>query len=155
MTQLPPVGRQMRAKYAFAGAREEMERTAPLEPDEDVLLHGAMRLRGVGALPRPVALRLTARRLTVLAHYAFRSDRVWELPRGAVRNAELVRGAVHVTWVADESGSTSVLKLTGWSGRSALDRPLRDGDDVVEVLLDWLASPDGRLPAPQPHSHRR
>jgi hypothetical protein len=65
----------MRAKYAFAGAKAELERTAPLDPDEDVLLHGAMRLRGVGLMPRPVVLRLTAQRISVLAHYAFRSDR--------------------------------------------------------------------------------
>jgi hypothetical protein len=145
----------MRAKYAFAGAKAELERTAPLDPDEDVLLHGAMRLRGVGLLPRPVVLRLTARRLTVLAHYAFRSDRVWELPRGAVRNAELVRGAVHVTWVSDRAGSIAVLKLTGWTGRSALDGSLRDATSVADVLLTWLDSPNDQPSIPQPHSHRR
>jgi hypothetical protein len=145
----------MQAKSAFAGATVELERTAPLDADEDVLLHGAMRLRGAGLLPRPVVLRLTAGRLTVLAHYAFRPDRVWDLPRGAVRDAELVGDALHVTWVSDQAGNTAVLKLTGWSGRSALDRALRDPGAVAGVLLAWLTSPDGQLPVLQPPSHRQ
>ena len=155
VTQLPPVGRQMRAAYAFAGATAELEGTAPLDADEEVVLHGAMRLRGRGLLPRPVVLRLTARRLTVLAHYALRSDHVWDLSREAVRGVELVPGGVRVTWLSDPAGSTAVLNLTSWTGRPALDRALRDASAVAEVLLAWLDSPDGLLPMRQPQSHRR
>jgi hypothetical protein len=58
----------MRATYAFAGAAAELARTVPLRDGEEVVLHGVMRLRRVGRLPRPVVLRLTAQRLSLLMH---------------------------------------------------------------------------------------
>jgi hypothetical protein len=144
----------MRAKYAFAGAAAELARTAPLGDREEVLLHGAMRLRRAGRLPRPVVLRLTTRRLSILAHYAFRPDRMWELPRDSVRGVERRKGLVLVAWSSDDAGGVSVTRLSGWTGRAAFASSLRDADAVAEVLLAWLGSPDGRLAGRQPPSHR-
>jgi hypothetical protein len=143
VTQSQPVGRQMRARYAFGGAVVELARTAPLEDGEDVLLHGAMRLRGVGVLPRPVVLRLTPQRLTVLAHYAFQPDRLWDLPRGSVQAVDLVGRVLRIAWAPERPEGRSVLQLTGWTGRSALDGALRDAGAVAEALTQWLHSPNG------------
>ena len=149
-----PVARQMRATCAFAGAAAELTRTAPLEAGEEVLLHGAMRLRRVARLPRPVVLRLTTQRLSLLMHYALRPDRMWDLPRGSLRSVQLIRGAVQLAWSSDPAGGITVVRLTGWTGRPAFDSSLRDVDAVADVLASWLHSPDGRLPARQPASHR-
>lgn len=131
----------MKAQYAFGGATVELARTVPLEDGEDVLLHGAMRLRGVGVLPRPVVLRLTPRRLTVLAHYAFRSDQLWDLPRGSVQSVDVVGSVLQVAWVSEEPESRSLLKFTRWTGRTALDRALRDVDAVADALTQWRNTP--------------
>jgi hypothetical protein len=144
----------MRARYAFAGAAEELSRTVPLVAGEEVLLRGAMRLRTPGRLPRPVLLRLTTTRLSLLAHYALQPERVWDLPRASVRSVRLLRGAVHVTWSADESGGTAVVRLTGWAGRPAMDRPLDDAGSVTDVLVSWLSSPNRLLPVRRPSGHR-
>jgi hypothetical protein len=138
--------------YALAGAAAELERTVPRAGDEAVLLHGAMRLRGAGLLPRPVVLRLTPGRLVVLAHYAFRPDQAWDLPRGCVREVDVVRGVVRITW-ASEHGE-SVLELSGWTGREAFDRPLGEAGGVATVLRDWLTSGDGNIAPRQPGGHR-
>lgn len=142
MSTPAPVGRRLRARYAFAGAGEELARTVPLENGEPVLLSGGMRLRALG-LPRPVVLRLTPRRLSVLLHYALQPDRVVELPRAAVLGVEVVRGAVHITW-RGEDGERS-LRLTAGGGRVVVARVL-GVEFVAGVLADWLASPDGDLP---------
>jgi hypothetical protein len=148
------VGRQVRARYAFAGAAEELSRTAPLVDGEDVLLQGAMRLRDLGRLPRPVVLRLTPQRLSLLAHYALQPDRLWDLPHASVRDVRFLRGAVRVTWTSDEAGGSTVVRLTGWTGRPAMDRPLYDAGAVTAALVSWLDSPDGPVPVRRPHSHR-
>ena len=144
----------MRATYAFAGAAAELARTAPLATGEEVLLHGVMRLRRVGRLPRPVALRLTAPRLSLLTHYAFQPDRMWDLPRASIRDVRLQRRAVHVSWTSDADGGVAVIRLTGWTGRSAIDSSLRDAEAVADVLRSWLDSPDGRIAMRRPSSHR-
>lgn len=131
----PQFGVRMRARYAFAGAAEELARTVPLEDGEPVLLHGGMRLRALG-LPRPVLLRLSPRRLSVLLHYALQPDRVLELPRAAVLAVDLVRGAVAVAWRGEHG--EEVLRLTSGTGRG-LGRPLQT-DAVAGSLEDWLAS---------------
>jgi hypothetical protein len=148
------VGRELRARYAFAGAAEELSRTAPLVAGEEVLLHGVMRLRRLGRLPRPVVLRLTTGRLSLVAHYSLQPDRVWDLPRAAVRDVRLLRGAVHVSWTSDGAGGSTVVRLTGWTGRPAMDRPLYDAGSVTDVLVSWLSSAGGSLPVRRPHSHR-
>ena len=135
----PPVGRRLRATYAFSGATAELARTVPLRKGEDVLLHGAMRLRRAGRLPRPVALRLTTSRLSLLLHYALQPDRVWDVPRAAIREVRLVRGAVEITW-SDDAGGTTGIRLTRWTGRPALDSSLTDVDAVADALTDWLRS---------------
>lgn len=136
------VGHRLRARYAFAGPGEELARTVPLEDGEPVLLGGGMRLRALG-LPRPVVVRLTPRRLSVLLHLALQPDRVLELPRSAVLGVDVVRGAVRITWRGEDG--EHVLRLTSGDGRSVRSRPL-DRDDVADVLADWLASADGDLP---------
>ena len=133
----PPVGRQLRAKYAFSGATTELARTVRLRVGEDVLLHGAMRLRRAGRLPRPVALRLTPQRLSLLLHYALQPDRVWDVPRAAVRDVRLLRRAVRISW-CDDTGGTDGISLTRWTGRPALDTSLVDVDAVADVLRAWL-----------------
>jgi hypothetical protein len=127
----------MRATYAFAGATTELARTAPLVPGEEVLLHGAMRLRRAGRLPRPVALRLTTERLSLLLHYALQPDRVWDVPRAAVRDVRVRRGAVRISWADDAAGDAGI-SLTRWTGRPALDTSLVDVEAVADVLISWL-----------------
>jgi hypothetical protein len=129
----------MRARYASAGATTELARTVPLVAGEEVLLHGAMRLRRAGRLPRPVALRLTTQRLSLLLHYALQPDRVWDVPRAAIRDVELRRGAVAISW-SDDAGGDAGISLTGWTGRPALDTPLGDVDAVADALTEWLRS---------------
>jgi hypothetical protein len=143
----------MRARFAFAGAGEELLRTVPLADGEPVLLSGGMRLRAFG-LPRPVVLRLTPRRLSVLLHYALQPDRVVELPRAAVLGVDVVRGAVRITWRGDDGDRH--LRLTSGGARVLLARAL-DADTVAEVLADWLDSPDGdlRLREQRGGRHRR
>ena len=148
------VGRRLRAKYAFMGAGAEFTRTIPLGEGEDVLLHGVMRLRRIGRLPRPVVLRLTAHRLSLLMHYALQPDRIWDLPRGSVQDVRLHRGAVQLSWASDRAGTATVMRLTGWTGRPAMDSPLHDAGAVSDLLASWLDSPDGRLPGRPPRSHR-
>ena len=133
----PPVPRRLRATYAFAGATTQLARTGPLVAGEEVLLHGAMRLRRAGRLPRPVALRLTSRRLSLLLHYALQPDRVWDVPRAAVRDVRLLRHAVRISWPT-EAGGDAVISLTGWTGHPALDTPLDDVDALADVLISWL-----------------
>ena len=129
-------GRQMRATYACAGASAELARTLPLEDGEEVLFHGAVRLRGTGVLPRAAVLRLTRPRLAVLAHHAFGPDRVWELPRGSILGIQVRNGALELSWSSD--AGPSVLRLTGWSGRAAApDTPQRDIHAVSDVLHSW------------------
>ena len=150
-----PVGRQLRATYAFAGAAAELSRTVPLSDGEEVLLHGVMRLRRVGRLPRPVVLRLTPQRLSLLMHYAFQPDRVVDLPHASVRDVRLLRKAIQVLWTSDDAGGMAVVRLAGWTGRPAFDSPLCDAEAVAGVLLAWLDSPDGRVPVRRSPSHRR
>jgi len=96
----------------------ELGRTVPLGAGEEILLHGVMRLRRLGRLPRPVVLRLTPQRLSLLLHFAFQPDRVWDLPRASVREVGFVRNAVQVSWTSDDAGGVTVMRLTGWTGRS-------------------------------------
>lgn len=128
----------MRARYAFGGAVAELARTVPLQDGEEVLLHGAMRLRASGRLPRPVVLRLTPRRLDLLAHHAFGADRVWDLPRGSVQAVDLAGPAVRIAWISEDG--PAVLQLTRWSRRAAPDRPLRDVAVVVDALSRWVGA---------------
>ena len=146
-------GRRVRVPYVFAGAEAEIERSLPLAVDEPVLLSGAMRLRGRG-LPRPVLLRLTRSRLVLLAHYALRPDRAWELPRSAVRSVTGTRGGVRLTWLG-EGGAEQSTRLTGWTGGAAPGAALRDADAVADLLRDWLADPGGLPAARRPPRHRR
>ncbi|MCU1668917.1 MAG: hypothetical protein JWP40_1844 [Blastococcus sp.] len=154
MTLNEPLGRRVRVRYAFPGAGAELARSVPLAPDEPVLLHGVMNLRGQGLLARPTVVRVTPSRLSLLAHYVFQPDRLWDIPRVAVRRAEVVRRTVRISWAAAE-GRVAESRLTAWKNRPFLDRPLRDVDDVAELLLSWLNSPDGELPVREAHSHRR
>jgi hypothetical protein len=133
-------GRRLRARASSAGAAAALDRAVPLAPGEQVLLRGGMRLHGTRLLPRPVLLRLTAPRLVVLAHFAFRPDQVWELPRPAIRHVELFKGTLRITW-SDQAGAVTVLQLAGWTGGRVLDRPIRDPQDASRELSSWL---DGR-----------
>lgn len=138
MTDGTDGGRQLRARYAFGGAAGELLRTVPLAPDEDVLFHGAMRLRGRGVLRRPAVLRLTQPHLVVLAHFAFRPDLVWVLPRSAMGGMETVSGRIRIIWM-DERAVRQVLQLSRWTGRVAPDRPVLDVQEAAELLDAWLA----------------
>lgn len=143
-------GRQLRARYAFGGATVELERTVPLAPGEQVLLQGVMRLAGHGRLTRPVLLRLTRSRLVVLAHFALRPDQVWDLPRSAVRDVGLTGRRLQIVWV-DERNLRQVLQLSRWTGRAAPDRPVRDAQEALEHLSNWLAGRDDGGHMPRSH----
>ena len=70
---------------------------------------------------------------------AAQPDRVWDVPRAAIREVRLVRGAVEITW-SDDAGGTTGIRLTRWTGRPALDSSLTDVDAVADALTDWLRS---------------
>jgi hypothetical protein len=55
-----------------------------------------------------VALRLTTQRLSLLLHYALQPDRVWDVPRAAVRDVRLQRGAVRISWADDADGNAGI-----------------------------------------------
>jgi hypothetical protein len=132
-----------------------MARTLPLAPDEPVLLRGVMNLRGQGLLARPTVVRVTPSRLALLAHYVFQPDRVWDIPRAAVQGVEVVRRTVRIEWTS-EQGGVAESRLAAWTNRPFLDRPLRDVDNVAELLESWRNSPSGDLPQRWvPHHHRR
>lgn len=136
----------IRARYAFAGAATELSRTLPLAADEPILFQGVMRLRCPGVLPRPALLRLSPARLAVLAHYALRSDRVWDLPLLVVEAVDLDGGVLRIRWRADES-EPRVLHLTHWTGRTTLGRAVRDASEAAAMLRQWRFPPDGRSPS--------
>lgn len=148
-------GRQLKARYAFAGGATELDRTLPLAADENVLFHGVMRMHRPGRLPRPALLRLTPPRLVILAHRAFGSDRVWELPRGAVRDIELIGTCIEISYIG-QGGTRSMMQLKRWSGATRMDRAVREATQAAGTLRGWLASADG-LPgtANAPHGHRQ
>lgn len=150
------VGRRVRARYAFAGVDAELARAAPLAPDEPVLLHGQMNLRGQGLLNRPTVVWVTPQRLILLAHYALQPDRLWEIPRGAVQQVQVVQRTVRVSWASADAG-VAESRLAAWSNRRAvvINRPLRDANAVAELLQSWLYAPDGNLPVRAAPSHRR
>ncbi len=122
--------------YAFSGAVAELNRTIPLVAGEQILLQGVMRLRG-RRLPRPAVLRLTDRRLVVLAHFALRPDTVWELPKAAVTNVELRAGRIRIHW-ADGDSVRHSLQLAKWTGPARKDRPVDDVAAAAELLQRWL-----------------
>lgn len=148
MTLPQPVGRQMKARYAFRGAVASLERTAPLADGEEVLLLGAMRLHDGAALPRPVVLRLTAQRLTLLAHSAFGADQLWDLPRESVLTADLRGQSVQITWRPEFPRDRSMMQLTGWTtgsrGSNMAGAPgLWNVAAVADWLTGWLAPSGG------------
>ena len=153
MSEFADPGRQLRVAYAFGGATVALRRTVPLLPDEGVLFHGVMRLRGHGLVPRPAVLRVTPPRLVVLAHFAFRRDQLWELPRTAIRGVAMARGVLQITWT-DESAGQQIMQLSRWTGRAPLDRPLTDAGEVAERLTRWLSAPNGGAGLP-PAGHQR
>ena len=139
VTEFPGGGRQLTAKYAFRGATAALERTVPLAPNEQVLFHGVLRLRGQGPLPRPMFLRLTGPRLVLLAHFAMRPDVVWELPRTAVQAVELTDKRVRISWI-DGHAEQQITQLARWDRRRiALDHRVRDVHVAADVLSRWLA----------------
>ena len=148
-------GRRLKARYAFFGANPELDRTLPHATGERVVLQGVMNLRRQGLLDRPTVVRVTPSRLVLLAHYVFQPDRVWDIPRAAVREIEVVGRTLRIVWASDQGG-VAELRLKAWTNRPFLDRPLRDVDDVAEFLQSWLDPPTGDLPGrPAPHHHRR
>ena len=153
MTPTVQYGRRLRARYAFSGAAAVLTRSAPLAPDEPVLLRGVMNLRGQGLLTRPTVVRVTPTRIPLLAHYVFRPDRLWDIPRQAVQEIEVVRRTVRISWA--DQGGVAASRLAAWTNRPFLDRPLRDVEDVAELLQSWRDSADGDLPVRAAPRHRR
>jgi hypothetical protein len=134
------LGRVFAAQAGFRGAVDTLDRTLALEDGETVLEHGAVRLRRRGTLPRPAVLRLTTQRLIVLAHHAVAPDRIWELPPGAVTGLRRDWSTLVVQW-RDAAGDGHDLPITAWTGRPALDRPIRDVDELGHALETWRAAP--------------
>jgi hypothetical protein len=114
-----------------------------------------MNLRGQGLLARPTVVRVTPSRVALLAHYVFQPDRLWDIPRHAVREVDVVRRTVRILWASAE-GHIAESRLAAWTNRPFLDRPLRDIYDVAGLLQSWRDSPEGDLPAREaPGRHRR
>lgn len=130
-------GRELRLAYTFRGALAELEQTLPLVADESILFHGVMQLHAAGAPTRPAVLRLTTPRLVILAHYPWRSNRAWELPRPSVQGVELLGAVVQIDWT-DQQDVAQALQLGRWTGRAAFDRPIRDASEAAEALDGWL-----------------
>jgi hypothetical protein len=79
-----PVGRRLRVRYSFLGARPEMEQTFVEAPEEERITTGLIGVGGLGILPHAGLVMLTDQRLCLLVHHSFRPDQGFELPRGSV-----------------------------------------------------------------------
>jgi hypothetical protein len=89
--------------------------------------------------PSPVARRMRATYAFAGAttELALQPDRVWDVPRAAIRDVRRLDGAVRISW-SDDAGGNAGISLTRWTGRPALDTPLGDVDAVEHVLISWL-----------------
>jgi hypothetical protein len=124
--------KRMRSHYAFAGTNREIDKTLPLVRNEQVLEDGSIRLRWGLVLQRQGRVRLSEPRLVVLAHYAFRADRVVEIPAGAL---EEVR-ASSLAWTR--------LTFRTETGPASLDfKPLALSPSFSASLQAWLARSRG------------
>jgi hypothetical protein len=137
--------RRLRAKYAFSGAGAEIDKTLPLKEGEEVLIKGrAMESYGAG-LRRLVAVRLTTRRLAVLRHHALKSDRVVEIPAGALLTVDSVDDRIALKYRGSD-GEPTPLVLGGSTGPRTriLDPLFRNPENVISTFRQWLeANPPG------------
>jgi hypothetical protein len=79
-----PVGRRLRVRSSFWGARREMEQTFVLAPEEQRIKTGLIGVGGLGILPHAGLVMLTDQRLCLLVRRSLRPDQGFELPRGSV-----------------------------------------------------------------------
>lgn len=117
-----------RARYAFAGASSEIDKTLPLAPNEQVLEDGSVRLRWGFVLQRLGRVRLSESRLVLLGHYAFQADRVVEIPAGALEEVE----SIILGWTR--------LSFRTETGAGSLDfKPLALSPSFSASLQEWVA----------------
>lgn len=134
------LGRQVKAAYAFRGLKAAMDRTFPLRADESVTDEGIVR-SGTGASPgRQTFVRLTALRLCVLQHFAFRSDLGIEIPRRALITSQREASALVVIWRSD-TGNRS-LQISPFTSSTAATNTVARRYSIVdlEALAAHLAA---------------
>jgi hypothetical protein len=81
----------VRVRYRFRGARTELEQTFPLGPNEVKVAGGVITTRRLGIMGGAGLAMLTNERLCILAHYAFKPDEAWEMPRGSLVEIRPIR----------------------------------------------------------------
>jgi hypothetical protein len=137
--------REMKAVYAFRGFDAELEATLPLLPHERVITQGAIRQSLGPVVQRPLFLRLSTARLVVLDHYAFRPDRVTEIPRRALRLVDKGRtvagfrrvDVVLLMWELP-GGRTRGVKLLPRALRLPITPSLPDSaDELLARVVAW------------------
>lgn len=114
-------GQFLRAKYAFRGMAASLDATVPLGADKPVILSGLARWQGQG-LPRTAFVRLGDETLSLLLHFAFRSDQVIDIPRSAIHSVRWHDGVAEFDYRLS-SGADELLRLTNW--RSRFGTPVR------------------------------
>jgi hypothetical protein len=115
----------------------ELTATAPLLDGESVLAEGVVRSRTSG-LPRLSYLRISTDRICVVQHFAFRTDRLIEIPLEARLAAPVVDGSWVRIDVLHEDG-TLCLHLRPWeriARRLVTERVLRCSPADLRDLLD-------------------
>ena len=122
------------------GARrldEEMKRTAPLDADEVVTAEGVVRCRTSFAFQRLAYLRVSPTRICIVEHYAFRADKMLEIPRSALTGVSSGRGPWVSLDIQDAGGATDV-RLRPWErllGRIVAEPVLRVSSEELCSLL--------------------
>jgi hypothetical protein len=118
------------APYVFWGLKAELEKGAPLESGETVVLAGQVRCSAGSFLRRPCFVRLTQRRLTIVVHYALQPDRLITIPWGAPFEAAPVSGGVRLRYRTTKGDQSIII----WIARLRRANRSPDDDDREQ---DW------------------
>jgi hypothetical protein len=103
------------ATYALR-TKDELERTLPLEPDEQLLVAfyaiTSYSRSSILAKSRKGYLRLSTKRLCVLRHYGFIRDRVIVIPAGAITSVEpqWPHGPIRISFLSERGDAVIVLR---------------------------------------------
>ncbi len=143
-----PVATWTIAPYAFGGPQAEMEKAAPLQSGETLVLASRTRCSTRGVLARPCFLRLTDRRLAIVTHYALHPDRLITIPPVALEEVALAGDGIRLRYRTAKGSET--INLGPFDVTSAELDPEEDEVDLdweegiavaapraVEVLRDW------------------
>jgi hypothetical protein len=114
------VARVVVARYAFKGPGVEMEQTLPLRPGEEPILAGRItsRYEGHSLGYRRGFLRLSTDRLCILQVFAFRKDRIIEVPREAVLDVAAEKPPLRIRFRGSEAEEELRLGTAARLGRT-------------------------------------